>query len=58
MLNMISDKRYWKQGVKLLATPTAVGPQGSKNVGASYSAVFEASFNPSNGDLKIMFDFL
>ncbi|XP_054823296.1 protein arginine N-methyltransferase 1.6 [Prosopis cineraria] len=52
------DKRYWKQGVKLLATPRAVGPQGSRNVGESCSAVVEASFDPSNGGLKIVFDFL
>ncbi|KAF7828413.1 protein arginine N-methyltransferase 1.6 isoform X1 [Senna tora] len=50
-------KRYWKQGVKLLATPRAVGPQRSINVGECCSAVLEASFDPSNGQLKIMLDF-
>ncbi|XP_004299441.1 PREDICTED: protein arginine N-methyltransferase 1.6-like [Fragaria vesca subsp. vesca] len=40
------DKRYWKQGVKLLAKPVGVGESCS-------SAVIEASFNPSSGDLDI-----
>ncbi|KAK4262605.1 hypothetical protein QN277_028146 [Acacia crassicarpa] len=52
------DKRYWKQGIKLLATPRAVGPQDSRNVGECCSAVLEASFDPSNGGLKIVLDFL
>ncbi|XP_019434888.1 PREDICTED: protein arginine N-methyltransferase 1.6 isoform X1 [Lupinus angustifolius] len=52
------DKRYWKQGVKLLATPKTVGPEISKNAQACYSAVLEAIFNPSNGDLKIVHEFL
>ncbi|KAI4315264.1 hypothetical protein L6164_028094 [Bauhinia variegata] len=51
------DKRYWKQGVKLLATPRAVVPEGQRNAGSCYSAVLEASFNPSNGELKIQLDF-
>jgi hypothetical protein len=57
---MIADKRYWKQGgIKLLATPRrTVGHQGSINVQACCSADLEASFNPSNGELKIVFDFL
>ncbi|XP_045790454.1 protein arginine N-methyltransferase 1.6 [Trifolium pratense] len=52
------DKRYWKQGIKLLATPRTVGSQGSTNVRACCSADLEASFNPSNGELKIIHDFL
>lgn len=40
------DKRYWKQGVKLLAKPVGVGESCS-------SAVIEASFDPSSGDLDI-----
>ncbi|KAK7265923.1 hypothetical protein RJT34_33548 [Clitoria ternatea] len=52
------DKRYWKQGVKLLGTPRTVGPRRSKNVQACCSAVLKASFNPSNGELKIIPDFL
>lgn len=46
LLNVDSDKRYWKQGVKLLAKPVGVGESCS-------SAVIEASFNPSSGDLDI-----
>lgn len=52
------DKRYWKQGVKLLATPRTVGAQRSKNDQACCYAVLDAIFNPSNGDLKIILDFL
>ncbi|RDX72827.1 Protein arginine N-methyltransferase 1.6 [Mucuna pruriens] len=51
------DRRYWKQGVKLLGTPRTVGPQSSRNVQAC-SAVLEAFFNPLNGELKIILDFL
>ncbi|MED6210293.1 Protein arginine N-methyltransferase 7 [Stylosanthes scabra] len=53
------DKRHWKQGVKLLGTPRTVGPtDASENIEACRSAVLEASFDPSNGDLKIIPDFL
>ncbi|XP_042947869.1 protein arginine N-methyltransferase 1.6 isoform X1 [Carya illinoinensis] len=52
------DKRYWKQGVKLLAHPVAVGINESRNVGEHTSMVFEASFDPSNGELTIRHDFL
>lgn len=53
------DKRYWKQGIKLLATPRTVGPQGSTDVQACCSAgALEAFFDPSNGELKIILDFL
>ncbi|XP_057415264.1 protein arginine N-methyltransferase 1.6 isoform X2 [Lotus japonicus] len=51
------DKRYWKQGVKLLASPRTVGPQESRNVQASCSAVLEALFDPLKGELKITTDF-
>ncbi|KAH1133011.1 hypothetical protein AAZX31_05G057000 [Glycine max] len=51
------DRRYWKQGVKLLGTPRTVGPQRSRNVQAC-SAVLEACFNPLQGELKIILDFL
>lgn len=53
----IADKRYWKQGIKLLATPRTVEPQGSTNVEACCSADLEAFFDPSNGELKIIHDF-
>ncbi|XP_027336052.1 protein arginine N-methyltransferase 1.6 isoform X2 [Abrus precatorius] len=52
------DKRYWKQGVKLLGTPRTVGPQRSRNVQECCSAFLEASFNPLEGELKIILDFL
>ncbi|XP_050375704.1 protein arginine N-methyltransferase 1.6 [Argentina anserina] len=39
------DKRYWKQGVKLLAKPVEVGK--------SSSAVIEAWFDPSTGDMDV-----
>nr|KYP55353.1 Protein arginine N-methyltransferase 7 [Cajanus cajan] len=51
------DRRYWKQGVKLLGTPRTVGPQRLSNV-QTCSAVLEAFFNPLNGELKIAHDFL
>ena len=50
---MISDKRYWKQGVKLLAKPVAVGVPGSSSPGECSHALIEASFEPSNGELVI-----
>ncbi|XP_050871425.1 protein arginine N-methyltransferase 1.6 [Lathyrus oleraceus] len=52
------DKRYWKQGIKLIATPRTVGPQESTNLQACCSATLEAFFDPSNGELKIILDFL
>lgn len=55
---MLADKRYWKQGIKLIATPRTVGPQGSTNLQACCSAALEAFFDPSNGELKIILDFL
>ncbi|KAM1800676.1 hypothetical protein ACFX11_032369 [Malus domestica] len=51
------EKRYWKQGVKLLAKPVAVRNNES-SMGESRSAIIQASFDPSNGDLNIRHDFL
>ncbi|XP_025014847.1 protein arginine N-methyltransferase 1.6 isoform X2 [Ricinus communis] len=46
------DHRYWKQGVKLLAHPVLVaGPESTG--GDCCSAVIEASFDASNGELTI-----
>ncbi|GLT91062.1 hypothetical protein SLE2022_089710 [Rubroshorea leprosula] len=47
------DHRYWKQGVKLLAKPVAVGIQRSECTSESVSAVVEAIFNPASGELII-----
>ncbi|GKV50152.1 hypothetical protein SLEP1_g56865 [Rubroshorea leprosula] len=47
------DHRYWKQGVKLLAKPVAVGIQRSECTSESVSAVVEAAFNPASGELII-----
>ncbi|CAJ1965216.1 unnamed protein product [Sphenostylis stenocarpa] len=52
------DRKYWKQGVKLLRTPRTVGPQRLRSVQLCCSAVLEACFNPLKGDLKIILDFL
>lgn len=57
VLNVDSEKRYWKQGVKLLAKPVAVRNNES-SMGESRSAIIQASFDPSNGDLNIRHDFL
>lgn len=51
------DKRYWKQGVKLLANPVAVGIDESRETGEHISTVIEASFDPSNGELIIRNNF-
>lgn len=50
---VMSDKRYWKQGVKLLATPVAVGIEGSSSPSECCHALMEASFEPSNGELVV-----
>ncbi|KAL9276779.1 hypothetical protein ACSQ67_025684 [Phaseolus vulgaris] len=58
--NVIStgpDRKYWKQGVKLLGTPKTVGPQSSRSV-QPCSAVVEACFSPLKEELKIILDFL
>ncbi|KAJ6347965.1 hypothetical protein OIU76_004457 [Salix suchowensis] len=44
------DERYWKQGVKLLSQPVAVGVRGS-NTGNCCSTLLEATFDPSSGEL-------
>ncbi|THG16849.1 hypothetical protein TEA_020583 [Camellia sinensis var. sinensis] len=49
------DKRYWKQGIKLLAKPVTVGIHGSRR--GNISAEIEASFNPSNGEIDIKYAF-
>ncbi|KAJ8768986.1 hypothetical protein K2173_023981 [Erythroxylum novogranatense] len=41
-----SDQRYWKQGVKLLPWPVEVENRGERS-----SAIIEASFDPSTGEL-------
>ncbi|XP_050226293.1 protein arginine N-methyltransferase 1.6 [Mercurialis annua] len=45
------DQRFWKQGVKLLAKPVQVAAHGGTTGGDCYSAVIEASFDPTNGEL-------
>ncbi|BFG31388.1 hypothetical protein CerSpe_176620 [Prunus speciosa] len=47
------EKRYWKQGVKLLAEPVAVRTNESRSTGEFRSAVIQASFDPSSGDLDV-----
>ncbi|GMP59002.1 hypothetical protein CsSME_00022456 [Camellia sinensis var. sinensis] len=49
------NKRYWKQGIKLLAKPVTVGIHGSSR--GNISAKIEASFNPSNGEIDIKYAF-
>ncbi|KAJ6942794.1 protein arginine N-methyltransferase 1.6 [Populus alba x Populus x berolinensis] len=46
------DERYWKQGVKLLSQPVAVGGRGS-STGNCCSTLLEASFDPSSGELAV-----
>ncbi|CAI9095814.1 OLC1v1031836C1 [Oldenlandia corymbosa var. corymbosa] len=46
------DERYWKQAVKLLKEPIAVGKQATGH-GGYHSTELEASFDPSSGDLSI-----
>ncbi|KAL0542115.1 hypothetical protein IC582_022205 [Cucumis melo] len=52
------DKRYWKQGVKLLADPVAVEPRDSGEGIECCSAAIEASFDPSTGELDLRHSFL
>ncbi|XP_060972231.1 protein arginine N-methyltransferase 1.6 isoform X3 [Cannabis sativa] len=49
------EERYWKQGVKLLAKPVAVGIEGSSSSSSSEccAVVMEAWFEPSNGELIV-----
>lgn len=50
--NVDPEKRYWKQGVKLLAEPVAVRTNES-STGECRSAVIQALFDPSSGDLDV-----
>ncbi|MCL7030287.1 hypothetical protein MKW94_014957 [Papaver nudicaule] len=57
------DHRYWKQGVKLLSTPIAVG-NDQESCSATNSngerrcwVEFEASFDPSSGELSMSHSF-
>lgn len=54
---MPADKRYWKQGVKLMSKPVAVGFKESGRTNLYSSTLFEASFDPSNGELNIQHSF-
>ncbi|XP_022737385.1 protein arginine N-methyltransferase 1.6 [Durio zibethinus] len=47
------DHRYWKQGVKLLTKPVAVGINGSKSTSEFGSTVVEAFFDPAISELII-----
>ncbi|KAH9777283.1 protein arginine N-methyltransferase 1.6 [Citrus sinensis] len=51
------DKRYWKQGVKLMAKPVAVGFEESGRTDLCSSTLVEASFDPSNGELNVQHTF-
>ncbi|KAL3497483.1 hypothetical protein ACH5RR_040215 [Cinchona calisaya] len=50
------DKRYWKQAVKLLKKPVAVGSRGSTLVDC-YSTEIKVSFDHSSGDLDIKYTY-
>ncbi|XVF51734.1 hypothetical protein PTKIN_Ptkin04bG0208700 [Pterospermum kingtungense] len=47
------DHRYWKQGVKLLTKPVAVGIHGSKSTSEFGSTIIEAFFDPESSELII-----
>ncbi|XWS49105.1 hypothetical protein CRYUN_Cryun13aG0135200 [Craigia yunnanensis] len=47
------DHRYWKQWVKLLTKPVAVGTHGSKSTSEIGSTVMEAFFDPASSELII-----
>ncbi|XVE57663.1 hypothetical protein DITRI_Ditri04bG0107600 [Diplodiscus trichospermus] len=47
------DLRYWKQGVKLLTKPVAVGTHGSECTSAFCSTEIEAFFDPASSELVI-----
>ncbi|XP_006366742.1 protein arginine N-methyltransferase 1.6 isoform X3 [Solanum tuberosum] len=51
------EQRYWKQGVKLLKEPVAVGSHRSATTDC-HSADIETSFDPSTGDLIVDYAFL
>ncbi|XP_059657547.1 protein arginine N-methyltransferase 1.6 [Cornus florida] len=50
------DQRYWKQGLKFLTKPVAVGIHES-SIGECCSAEIEASFDPSTGELVVNYAF-
>ncbi|GMH29840.1 hypothetical protein Nepgr_031683 [Nepenthes gracilis] len=54
------DNRFWKQGVKLLAEPMAVGPEAPVDAAADEykSAEIEAFFDSSSGDLVVQHSFV
>uniref|UniRef100_A0A3Q7GU24 Protein arginine N-methyltransferase domain-containing protein n=1 Tax=Solanum lycopersicum TaxID=4081 RepID=A0A3Q7GU24_SOLLC len=51
------EQRYWKQGVKLMKEPVAVGSHRSATTDC-HSADIETSFDPSTGDLIVEYAFL
>ncbi|KAF6140418.1 hypothetical protein GIB67_013187 [Kingdonia uniflora] len=51
------DHRCYKQGVKLLSKPVAVGINGLRSILECHSIEIEASFNPSNGELVVKHSF-
>ncbi|KAG5601308.1 hypothetical protein H5410_032678 [Solanum commersonii] len=51
------EQRYWKQGVKLLKEPVAVGSHRSATTDC-HSADIETSFDPLTGDLIVDYTFL
>ncbi|CAN4097771.1 unnamed protein product [Withania somnifera] len=57
VLNTGPGKRYWKQGVKLLKEPVAVGSHRSATTDC-HSAEIKTSFDPSTGDLNVDYAFL
>ncbi|XP_021848637.1 protein arginine N-methyltransferase 7 isoform X2 [Spinacia oleracea] len=52
------DHRHWKQGVKLLKTPMAVGSQDYTSSVDGHSVEMEAIFDSENGDLSIQYAFV
>ncbi|XP_019223925.1 PREDICTED: protein arginine N-methyltransferase 1.6 [Nicotiana attenuata] len=53
------EQRYWKQGVKLLKEPVAVGSHRSTPTTSDcHSAEIKTSFDPSTGDLIVDYAFL
>ncbi|MCD7467435.1 Protein arginine N-methyltransferase 7 [Datura stramonium] len=51
------EQRYWKQGVKLLKEPVAVGSHRSATTDC-HSAEIKTSFDPSTGELIVDYVFL
>ncbi|XP_010695157.2 protein arginine N-methyltransferase 1.6 isoform X1 [Beta vulgaris subsp. vulgaris] len=52
------DHRHWKQGVKLLRTPVGVGSRDNKRSDERHSVEMKASFDSTNGNLAIQYDFV